>query len=190
MPDEEKVLVRGVAITAIMDYVKDRLGEEGCNDFLKRFPRDFIDKVLNVGKADWYPVDVISRLRNEVALEFNSQDQRQAAFDIGVFTATYEQSTFLKSIMRHLPIPLILRQAAALWRKFYRPGVMKVVETGDRKVILELTDFPPVDPLICPQFEAWLVSAGRNQNLENFEVKETLCLHKGKDRCRWELTWS
>lgn len=195
---EPAVLVRGIAIIAVREYVREHLDEEGYSCFLSHLPGEHSRIILEVDRAEWYPVEIIRDLRARVAARFNPQDSRKAAFELGLYTSTFEQSTFLRGIMKHLPLHLILKQAASLWKKFYRPGTMQVVERAvqgreeggeEGMVALELHDFPAVDPLLCPQFEAWLFTAGKNQNLKNLAVKETLCVHKGDRCCRWEATW-
>ncbi len=204
---EPAVLVRGIAIIAVREYVREHLDEEGYVTFLSHLPVEHSRIVQEANRAEWYPVEIIRDLRARVAARFNPQDARKAAFELGLYTSTFEQSTFLRGIMKHLPLHLILKQAASLWKKFYRPGTMQVFEKaiegegGEEEgkegeegevgmVALELHDFPAVDPLLCPQFEAWLFTAGKNQNLKNLAVKETLCVHKGDGCCRWEATWN
>ncbi len=185
-----QTLVRGVSIIAIREYVNHHLDEAERKGLLSRLPAEDVRTIITADKNEWYPLGIIKRLRAEVAKKFNPDDPRQAAFDIGLFTSTYEQSSFLKSIVRRLPIRLILNRAASLWRKFYRPGDMTLVEAKEGKAVLELRGFPPEDPLLCPQFTAWFFNAGQNKGLKNFKVEETKCIHKGDDCCRWEATWN
>jgi hypothetical protein len=178
--------VRGISLISIREYVKSRLDGKGLERFFARFPEGEAEIIFTAVKSEWYPFRIQRHLREGIVHEFNPEDPRQAIFDMVEVTANYEISAFLKVILAHLPKRLVLAQIAKLWDKMYRPGKMTLLEGSDNHAVIEVSEFAH-DPLFCPTMDAWLTVAARNMDLKNAEVAETACIHRGDERCRWEV---
>lgn len=186
--DRPVMLVRGISLISMREYVKTKLNGERLEEFFARFPENEVEIILNAERSEWYPFYIQQDIRENVVLEFNPKDPRKAIMDLVAFTADYEISAFLRGIIGILPVHMVLRQSARIFSKFYQPGKMTAVRIGQRTSVFELTDFP-ADPLFCPVIDAWLTTAGKNMGLKNIEVRETRCIHRGGEVCRWMVFW-
>lgn len=186
--DESQMWVRGISLISIREYVKSRLGEEGLEGFFSRFPKGEPEIILSAQKGEWYPFKLQQHLREQVVLEFNPKDPRQAIYDMVVFTANYEISIFLKAILAYLPVKLVLKKTADIWDKYYRPGRMELVNYNGDSACFEVKGFAH-DELFCPTMYAWLKIAGQNMGFENTKIVQTACIHEGDALCRWEVSW-
>lgn len=186
--DNPGMTVRGISLIAISAYVKSKLDPKRLTEFYTRFPRGEPEMILTAQKGEWYPFKLQRHLREETVKEFNPRDPRQAIFDMVEVTANYEISTFLKAILGYLPAKLVLKKTADLWDKYYRPGKMELVKYDGNHAVFEVTEFSH-DRLFCPTMDAWLAVAGKNMRMDEILVKETSCIHRGDELCRWEVTW-
>jgi hypothetical protein len=180
--------VRGIALIAIREYIQSSLGLRDAGEFVKRLRSESAYTFLNAEKGDWYPFPLQTELHNGIIKWFNPADPRKAIFALGIFKARYEINSFLKTVLNFLPLGLVLNRAQLLWSKFYRPGCFKVCSSHQAGAVFELTGFES-DPHLCVLVEAWLRVAGEILKLKDVEVSETACIHKGADRCRWEVSW-
>jgi hypothetical protein len=181
-------LVRGISLLSTRRYLRSHLKEVEWEGLLENLHPHHREIIRTVEKGSWYPFDIQRIMREEIAKRFNPGNPRQAILDAYLEATDYEISTFLRGMFSFLPVKLVVGRAAALWGKYYRPGVMQSVDMGEKKVALELTEFP-ADNLFCPTVEAWLTNASKYQKLKNAKVQETACIHRGDDLCRWEVTW-
>ena len=182
-----ELLVRGISLISMREYVKTMLAGEELEEFFSHFPESEEEAISNAKKGEWYPFEIQQHIRENVAKWFNPGNPRKAIMDMVAFTADFEISAFLKGIIGILPVHMVLQQSAKVFGKFYQPGKMVAIREGEYKALFELTDFL-ADSLFCPVIDAWLISAGKNMGFEP-NVVETACIHNGDDLCRWEVTW-
>lgn len=181
------MLVRGISLISMREYVKTRLQGDKLKQFFTPFPDGEPDIIFSANKGQWYPFHIQRHMREQAASQFDPSNPRQAVMDMVAFTSDYEISSFLKGIIGILPPHMVLKNSAQVFGKFYQPGNMTALKADDKFSIIELVDFP-ADPLFCPVIDAWIMSAGRNMGLET-EVTETSCIHRGDATCRWEVRW-
>lgn len=181
------MLVRGVSLFALREYVRTKLEGGSLKAFLSPLGDEERQAVLNVDKAEWYPFDLQKKMRELIVQKFNPRDPEQAVFEACLYTAEYEMSTFLRAIMNFLPAKLVFKQTATVWDKYYSPGVMRTI-ADDKKAVLELVDFP-ADKLFGPVVTAWLTVAAKMLELKDARVRETANIHKGDECWRWNVDW-
>jgi len=187
-PKTLELFVRGVSLMGFYEYLQSRLQEPELKRLIDQLPDKTREVVHHIKKWEWYPLEMDRHMREAIVRRFNPQNPRAAVFEASYFTAEYDINSFLRGIFSFLPIPMIIRQIKTVWSKFYKSGNVVTVPLQDGGVALELTEFE-ADYLFCPTIEAWLLGAMRTIGLKGAEVKETMCIHTGDDRCRWELRW-
>ncbi|NLI98073.1 hypothetical protein GX441_05360 [bacterium] len=185
--NEPDMLVRGVSLFALREYMRTKLEGGSLKAFLSPLSDDDKQAILNVEKAEWYPFDLQKKMRELIVRKYNPLDPEQAVFDACIYTAEYEMSTFLRAIMNFLPAKLVFKQTATVWNKYYSRGVMQTI-AGDKKAVLELKDFP-ADKLFGPVVTAWLTVAARMLELNDVLIRQTGNIHKGDECWRWEAEW-
>jgi len=184
--DNPGMWVRGISLISISRYVKSKLDPVEIKDFFSRLPEGEAETILSAEKSEWYPFMLQRHLREEIAARFNPENPRQAIFDMVEVTANYEITAFLRVILAHLPLKLVLRRLPKLWDKMYRPGKMTLLEGSDNHAVIKVTEFAH-DPLYCPTMDGWLTVAARNMGFKKIEVRETSCIHRGDEACIWAV---
>lgn len=187
-PQTPHMMVRGVSLISLYEYLKTRLDEKQLERFFDLLsPRESLT-ILSAKKWQWYPFGVQQELRTAIANWFNPQNPRDAVFDAGLFAAVYETSTFLRAILAYLPVRQILKNSQVIWNKYYKPGRLSGKHLSQGHARFELSRFP-ADAAFCPMITSWLVIAAQTMNLDKARVEETRCVHRGGNSCRWELHW-
>lgn len=180
--------MRGIALIAILEYIRSRFDVAGVSSFMKRLPFDVSHVVINAEKGKWYPFSVEGSLRSHIVEFTNSGEPRKVMGELGRFVASYEIESFLRGIFSFLPLQLVFKRFGNIWSKLYRPGRLLVRSSHDLGAVFELAGFAS-DPLFCPMAQAWLETAAHQLRLKKVKISETLCIHRGARRCRWELGW-
>jgi hypothetical protein len=82
-----------------------------------------------------------------------------------------------------------LTQRVSLFRLYYHPGNMEVVEEEVEHAVLRLVGFDQADPLFCRRqtggLRRALTEAGGHEPLSS----HVRCVNEGDAFCEWELRW-
>jgi len=184
-----QMLVRGISLISLSDYVKSRLKKDEVRDFFARLPKADSIVIQSAQKWKWYPFFMQRHLREEIANRFNPENPRAAVYDAGLFAATQETSTFLKAMLGFFSPGIVLKNSNVIWRKYYKSGKLRGTLTDDSHGIVELTGFSS-DPIFCPMVQSWLVVSAKALKLKDAKVTETACIHNDDKVCRWTLAWN
>ncbi len=82
-----------------------------------------------------------------------------------------------------------LTQSISLFRLFYHPGNMQVVDEGAGRAVLRLDGFDAVTPLFCRRQTGGLAAALTLAGGDEPAVRHVRCALEGDAFCEWELTW-
>jgi hypothetical protein len=82
-----------------------------------------------------------------------------------------------------------LTQSISLFRLYYQPGDMEVVEDVPGRAVLRLVGFDPVTSIFCRRQTGGLRRAIALAGGESAQVKHVRCCIEGDAFCEWELHW-
>ncbi len=82
-----------------------------------------------------------------------------------------------------------LTQSISLFRLYYQPGDMEVVEDVPGRVVLRLVGFDPVTTIFCRRQTGGLRKAVALAGGEEARVRHVRCCIEGDAFCEWELSW-
>jgi hypothetical protein len=82
-----------------------------------------------------------------------------------------------------------LTQSISLFRLYYQPGDMEVVEDSAGRAVLRLVGFDPVTPLFCRRLSGGLHRAIAFAGGEQATVRHVRCALEGDAFCEWALSW-
>lgn len=82
-----------------------------------------------------------------------------------------------------------LTQGVSLFRLYYRPGNMEVVEEHEEYAVLRLVGFDRADPLFCRRQTGGLRSALTEARGQEPETSHVRCVIEGDAFCEWEARW-
>ena len=83
-----------------------------------------------------------------------------------------------------------LTQRISLFKLYYQPGNMEVVEEGTGRAVLRLVGFDPGDRLFCRRQAGGLLRSVEMAGGRDAEVRHVRCALEGDAFCEWELRWS
>lgn len=123
-----------------------------------------VDAVLGPGHPDW-------------------------AEDAGAFSIDSVGMQLYGGILRKANPRAFLTQSISLFRLYYHPGDITVVEDGDARATLRLVDFDPVTQLFCRRQTGGLRRAVELAGGEAARVRHVRCSIEGDAFCEWQLEW-
>ncbi|MBD3285048.1 hypothetical protein GF359_01620 [candidate division WOR-3 bacterium] len=188
---EEKlpqILVRGISLISLGEYVKSRLKSNEERRFFTRLPAMDAEIILTAQKWQWYPFSTQRSLREGIAQRFDPRNPLDAIYDAGYYAAERETSTFLRAMLGFFSPRIVLRNANVIWSKYYSLGKLQGTFVREGFGIVELTGFPS-DSKFCPMVTSWLTVASSTLKLSGAEVTKTACMHNNDPLCRWEIHW-
>jgi hypothetical protein len=83
-----------------------------------------------------------------------------------------------------------LTQSVSLFRLYYHPGDMTVVENAHGRAVLRLIGFDGRTPLFCRRQVGGLTKALEIAGGESPVVRHVRCALEGDAFCEWELSWT
>ena len=92
-------------------------------------------------------------------------------------------------ILRKATPQAFLTQSVSLFRLYYHPGDMEVVEDAPERAVLRLVGFDPVTRLFCHRQTGGLRRAIELAGGGAARVQHVRCCIEGDAFCEWELRW-
>ena len=161
--------VRDVVLDAVPEVVRHRV--------------DSLDPTSELPYADllalWRAADVVLRERDPEWMERS-----------GAFSIESAGVQLYSGILRKRSPNEFLTQSVSLFRLFYRPGDMQVVEDEGTRAVLRLSGFDSEDALFCRRQTGGLRRALSLAGGDAPRVKHVRCVHEGDAFCEWEMAWS
>lgn len=109
--------------------------------------------------------------------------------DAGGFSIRARGAQMYGGILRKKSPHEFLTQSISLFRLFYHPGDMQVVDEGAGRAVLRLDGFDAVTPLFCRRQTGGLAAALAIAGGDEPVVRHVRCALEGDAFCEWELTW-
>ena len=149
--------IKGTAVKATPDFVKDKYGNR-YNEWLKSLPqasRAIIEQPIYA--TTWYSLidSVIIPTQKAADLFFNG-DQVKAANEIGRYSAEVALKGIYKIFVRVSSPHFVLSRASSIFATYYQPADIKVIESAEKKAILQLAKFHPTEKLIMNRIAGWI----------------------------------
>ena len=155
---------------------------------LARLPEGTRGRIVAAAPTDEVPLDVAVALWRAVDEEIGAADpgwiERAGAFAI----ASAGQQLYA-GILRKATPGEFLTQGVSLFRLYYHPGNMEVVEQGPGRVVLRLVGFDVTDRLFCRRQTGGLRQALTIAGGERATSRHVRCTQEGDAFCEWELGW-
>jgi hypothetical protein len=83
-----------------------------------------------------------------------------------------------------------LSQRVSLFRLYYHPGDMQVVERGSSSAMLRLLGFDPITPLFCRRQTGGLREVVAMAGGTDIRCSHVRCALEGDAFCEWALQWT
>ncbi|MGI9090552.1 MAG: hypothetical protein ACR2GG_05540 [Gemmatimonadaceae bacterium] len=182
------VHAKGSTLHTTMDFVRADKGEETLKSVLARLPEDQRKQITSPRPTDEVPFDLVLALWHAVDEQLAATDpdwiERSGAHSIESMGVKLYSGILRKSS----PVEF-LTQRISLFRLYYHPGDMEVVEAEDGHAILRLVDFDQPDRLFCRRQTGGLQRALAEAGGQQPKTSHVRCVVEGDAFCEWELQW-
>lgn len=109
--------------------------------------------------------------------------------DAGGYSIRARGAQMYGGILRKRDPHEFLTQSISLFKLFYHPGDMQVVDEDPGRAVLRLVGFDALTPLFCRRQTGGLAAALAIAGGEDPVVRHVRCALDGDAFCEWELRW-
>lgn len=178
---------KGSTLRSTLRYVEAQHGPAAVEDVLARLDAADRAHVEAAGATEEVPVELLRALWAAVEQSIGRRDagwpEKSGAYSI--------QSMGVElygGILRKKDPLEFLKQPVSLFRLYYQPGNMEVVEAEPGRAVLRLVGFPG-DPVFCRRQTGGLLRAVELAGGVTPSVRHVRCSVEGDAFCEWELHW-
>jgi hypothetical protein len=180
---------KGSTLRSTLAYVRSLVGDGGTERVLARVPAQERARIAAASQTDEVPLDLLLSLWHAVEAEIGGEHpdwpERSGGFSIGNAGVEHYRGILLKKS----PAEFLL-QRVSLFRLFYQPGNMEVVEEEAGRAVLRLVGFDPSERTFCRRQTGGLLRSIELAGGVSPAVRHVRCSLEGDAFCEWELRWT
>jgi hypothetical protein len=181
-------ITRGSTVIATLRYVTAAHGAVVRDQLLSMLPdvlRERLERVEATAEIPYGDLLAMWRAADRVLAARDPKWMEQSGAHSIESTGVQLYSGILRKRSPHE----FLTQSVSLFRLFYYPGDMEVVEEEAGRAVLRLSGFDSQDVLFCRRQTGGLRQALSLAGGESPHVRHVRCAHVGDAFCEWELVW-
>lgn len=149
--------IKGTAVKATPDFVREKFGSR-YSEWVKSLPeksRKIIEEPIYA--TTWYSLtDSVIIPTQKVGDLFFSGNHVKAANEIGRYSADEALKGIYKIFVRVSSPHFVLSRATNIFSTYYRPADIRVIESAEKKAVLQLSKFSNIDKLIMNRIAGWI----------------------------------
>lgn len=179
---------KGSTVRGTYAFVRDRIGGvglDGVRSGLDARVRRVLDRVAATDEIPYRTVVTLWEAIDQAL----SADHPQWAEEAGAFAIDSVGVQLYGGILRKASPSDFLTQSISLFRLYYHPGDITVVEEAAGRAILRLIGFDPITRLFCRRQTGGLRRAVELAGGESARVRHVRCSIEGDAFCEWQLEW-
>jgi hypothetical protein len=179
---------KGSTLIATMDFVREEKGAAALTSIMDRLELSDRTTILSCGPTGEVPFDLLLSLWQAADVELRATDPEWVE-RAGGHSIEFTGVRLYGGILRKASPLEFLTQRVSLFRLYYHPGNMEVVEEEEEYVVLRLVGFDQPHPLFCRRQTGGLRRALREAGGQEPEVSHVRCVNEGDAFCEWECRW-
>jgi hypothetical protein len=180
---------KGSTLRSTLAYVRSVAGDAGADAVLTRLPAEERARILAASQTEEVPLELLISLWHAVEAEIGAEHpdwpERSGGFSISNAGVEHYRGILLKKS----PAEFLL-QRVSLFRLFYQPGNMEVVEEEPGRAVLRLVGFDPGERTFCRRQTGGLLRSIELAGGADPAVRHVRCSLEGDAFCEWELRWT
>lgn len=180
---------KGSAIIATMEFIRAEKGPDVLDRVMSRLPHDVREKLNSVKPTEEIPFDFAAALWRS-ADEDLRHDEPTWVERAGGYAIEVPGVRMYSGLLRKASPVEFLSQRVSLFRLYYHPGDMEVVDAGEDHAVLRLVGFDQADRLFCRRQTGGLQRALTEAGGQEPVSSHVRCVLDGDAFCEWELRWS
>ena len=178
---------KGSTLRSTLRYVESEHGADAAAAVLAGLPDDERRRIEAAAATEEVPVELLRALWGAVEAAIGRRDpgwpEKSGAYSIQSLGVQLYGGILKKKD----PLEFLV-QPVSLFRLYYQPGNMEVVEAEPDRAVLRLVGFPG-DPVFCRRQTGGLLRAVELAGGANPSVRHVRCSVEGDAFCEWELRW-
>jgi hypothetical protein len=125
----------------------------------------------------------------EKACELFYNGNGRGAWESGIFSASYALNSFYKIFFKFGSPQFIINKASRVFTSYYSDGELRVSETSENSVVLQIVKFGEPYEIIEAGIGGWVEGALQLMGCKNISVKITKSMAKGDNVTEFVATW-
>jgi hypothetical protein len=187
-PGVESSTAKGAAVRSTIAFLENRFGDDMVVRVLRTLAPDLSRMLRSVSATDEVPYALLVALWKaaDVLVATSAPEWAQ---ECGAFSIESVGVQLYGGILRKATPQAFLTGSVSLFRLYYHPGDMEVVEDEQQRAVLRLVGFEPLTPLFCLRQTGGLRRAIEIAGGGAARVRHVRCCIEGDAFCEWELNW-
>lgn len=188
LPETKKARVKGGALQARMEFVRDHGGDAAVERVLARLSDSDAKICRQPLSAMWYPFEVNERLDDAIAAEMSMGEK---VFELmGEKSATHNLTSTHRVFVTDRDPHGLLKRAAQIYQMYYDTGRREYEHAGDTKAILRTYEAETFSKHDCLTVVGWHRKAIEMCGGKSVRVTETRCRARGGNCCEYVCEWA
>lgn len=188
MPTHTSPTTRGSTLGATLAYLRLDHGAEVEERVLACLPPERRLQIEQASATGEVPFALLSELLN-AAEGVLGADHPAWVEGVGAYAIESSGLQLYPGILRKSSPLEFLTQPVSLFRLYYQPGNMEVVEHEPGRAVLRLVGFEHRNPLFCRRQTGGLSRALELAGGRSSSTRHVRCTEEGDAFCEWELRW-
>jgi len=181
--------IKGSAVKSIPDFIKKN-HQEKYSEWLSSLPEEsriiFQDVVL---PSNWYSLKDACIIPTEKLGEVIYNDTLKGAWNCGRYSAEIALTGMYKLFIKAASPFYIISKASKIFSTYYQPSNMEVTEKGDDWVILQISRFDEMHPVIENRIAGWIEKAMQIHGVSSVTVNFSKSMTRGDAITEIRVTW-
>ena len=187
-PDARDATTKGAILRSLLKFVENDLTSEQWREVKLTMPADDrplldVRSVLASQKVSEFVLNRLTAVAAEVKGEsLDSFGRRAGKAELSDAVGIYRILTMV------LTPTALLKKASTLWATVHSHGKLTVDKDLPGEAVVSLRDYPS-EAAHCARLTGWFEGAGDMTKAKDAKVVHDLCMTRGDERCRWQLSW-
>ena len=178
---------KGSTLRATLRWVETAFGADTAREVVERLPEDERRRVEAAQPTDEVPMELLRAVWTAVDATIGAREPRWPEMSGAFSIESGGVERYAGILLKSSPLEF-LTQPVSLFRLYYQPGNMEVVEAEPGRAVLRLVGFPG-DPVFCRRQTGGLLRAVELAGGARPTVRHVRCSVEGDAFCEWELRW-
>ena len=179
---------KGSPLIATTQFIRTEKGEDVLERILDKLSAEDRKIVTTCKPTDEVALDVAINLWRAADEELR-QEEPEWVERAGGFSIEGPGVKMYSGLLRKSSPTEFLTQRVSLFKLYYHPGNMEVVEEEEEHAVLRLVGFDGADPLFCRRQTGGLRRALTEAGGQEPLASHVRCVVEGDAFCEWELRW-
>lgn len=179
---------KGSPLIATTQFIRSEKGQDVLERVLARLSDQDRNVITTCKPTDEVPLDLALALWRAADEELRG-DEPEWVERAGGFAIEGPGVKMYSGLLRKSSPTEFLTQRVSLFKLYYHPGNMEVVEEEEEHAVLRLVGFDQADPLFCRRQTGGLRRALTEAGGQEPHVAHVRCVVEGDAFCEWELRW-